>query len=521
MKIAELKQIPVSELAPSFYNSRKINRKDLEYKDLLNSVRASGILIPLAVSKNGNGYSILAGERRFNVAQELELETVPCVVHEVDEAEASQVTFVENAFRQDLSVFEESQMVTTLLGTHKDDAKAVAGVLGQTEKWVLTRSLIDKGLIKQFKNAYYGKKVEDCDPDDFHVIQSYTAAHFSEIAKLPESLQTELFGVCTGSTWNIPQTAKDIATWVSNEEVSLKDAPFDIDKVLVFDKGLDGIVNFNGKCTNALGTCRECKQRTGYNPTLWGDSKDSPVDDKCLNPDCFALKLAHASYWRILGDITEKERKKYYIVQDRNNVPTEHFTELFKMGVTKSWDIQKCKKADTNAMWVYFTSGKKGHYANKGEKKPTKAEKAAAVDGNPTLSDGQKKKKRMGQVISKRQIHVNHAVCERIIKSLSGHIISDDIVAKVINLSAEYTSPALAYNHASKVNSKAKLGSLDIVWQRTAAQIYTSVYWTGTQKDWSKKFWTETKEWAILLGIDIAPLAGDAVTEIPTPKSCR
>jgi len=85
-------------------------------KDLVTSVRQYGILQPLLVRplKTG-GYELVAGERRYRAAIELDLTEVPVVVRELSNQEALQLSLIENLQREDLNPIEETEGILQLL----------------------------------------------------------------------------------------------------------------------------------------------------------------------------------------------------------------------------------------------------------------------------------------------------------------------------------------------------------------------------------------------------------------------
>ena len=100
----DLMHIPLSELSIAKTNVRH-GVKKADYADLVPSIRERGILQPLLVRKNGNGYEIVAGRRRFLAVQSLEkeglnIEAIPCaVMAKGDDAAAVEASLIENVHR--------------------------------------------------------------------------------------------------------------------------------------------------------------------------------------------------------------------------------------------------------------------------------------------------------------------------------------------------------------------------------------------------------------------------------------
>ena len=105
---AGLAQIPIELISPNPYQPRKIfNETSIE--ELSRSVREHGIVQPIVVTRSGDRYRLIAGERRFRAAQRAGLKSVPAVVKELtQEGDALQIALIENIQREDLNPIEEA-----------------------------------------------------------------------------------------------------------------------------------------------------------------------------------------------------------------------------------------------------------------------------------------------------------------------------------------------------------------------------------------------------------------------------
>ncbi len=84
-------------------------RKDFKQDQLdalAASIRVHGILQPLVVTKNGNRYELIAGERRLRAAVIAGLESVPVIVRSFDEQEKLELALIENIQRAELNPLE-------------------------------------------------------------------------------------------------------------------------------------------------------------------------------------------------------------------------------------------------------------------------------------------------------------------------------------------------------------------------------------------------------------------------------
>ena len=71
----KIEQIKASKLKPATYNPRQISTK--QYKDLSKSIATFGLVDPIIVNKD---YTVIGGHQRLKVLNEMQTDTIPCVV---------------------------------------------------------------------------------------------------------------------------------------------------------------------------------------------------------------------------------------------------------------------------------------------------------------------------------------------------------------------------------------------------------------------------------------------------------
>lgn len=89
-------------------NQPRTNFKPEEIEELANSIKRHGLLQPILVRKTGDGYEIIAGERRWQACRILGMETIPVRFWLADDTEAFEAALVENIQRSDLNPIEEA-----------------------------------------------------------------------------------------------------------------------------------------------------------------------------------------------------------------------------------------------------------------------------------------------------------------------------------------------------------------------------------------------------------------------------
>ena len=93
------------------FNEEKLN-------ELAESISQHGIVQPLIVRKNGERYTIIAGERRFRAAMKAGIKEVPVIVRDMDAREVMEVALIENIQRENLNPIEEAAAIRFLMQEH-------------------------------------------------------------------------------------------------------------------------------------------------------------------------------------------------------------------------------------------------------------------------------------------------------------------------------------------------------------------------------------------------------------------
>ena len=130
----QLKSIKVEDI----FSDEKASRKyfdDFNICRLKDSIKENGIINPLTVRKNGAGYILISGERRFRAAKLAGMKKVPCIVYNADEITAHFFGILENLQRQDLNYFEEAAGIARLIydyGLSHCDVAARLGISQST-----------------------------------------------------------------------------------------------------------------------------------------------------------------------------------------------------------------------------------------------------------------------------------------------------------------------------------------------------------------------------------------------------
>jgi ParB family transcriptional regulator, chromosome partitioning protein len=128
-------QLPIEAVQRSAAQPRKsFDEKRLE--ELAGSIREHGVLAPILVRRNGAGFAIVAGERRWRAAQRAGLKEIPALLREVSDRESFEMALVENLQRADLNAMEEAEAFDALAHEHALTQEQIAARVGKDRSTV-------------------------------------------------------------------------------------------------------------------------------------------------------------------------------------------------------------------------------------------------------------------------------------------------------------------------------------------------------------------------------------------------
>ena len=90
-------------------NQPRTHFNDAELNELSDSIAEHGVLQPLLVRKDVDGYEIIAGERRYQASKIAGLTEIPVIIKDVDDQKMLEIALIENLQRSDLNPIEEAK----------------------------------------------------------------------------------------------------------------------------------------------------------------------------------------------------------------------------------------------------------------------------------------------------------------------------------------------------------------------------------------------------------------------------
>ena len=263
IQATEYRNVSLSLLNESKTNPRR-TFEELALKELAESIRTQGVLSPLLVRPlTENGFEIVAGARRYRAAQMAEVPTVPVRIVNLSDAQAVEMSIVENLQRKDVHPLEEAQGFRALLDLEepKYSIEQIAAKVGKSAVFVASRLKLTN-LVPAAVDAFYADEIG--------------VGHALLLAKLPADQQEAALSACFKEVYNggskparILLPVRNLQFWIdSNILLVLKDAPFN---------------KRDAQLVPAAGSCADCPKRTGHNKLLFGDDLGRQ-GDRCHRP---------------------------------------------------------------------------------------------------------------------------------------------------------------------------------------------------------------------------------------------
>lgn len=132
-------KLPIEDIVPN-PNQPRIHFNETELRELSESIQEHGVLQPLLVRKHGNGYEIIAGERRYQASKLAGLEELPVIIRDVNDEEMLALALIENLQRSDLNPVEEAKGYRQLIDASGMTQEALSKAVSKSRS-AITNSL--------------------------------------------------------------------------------------------------------------------------------------------------------------------------------------------------------------------------------------------------------------------------------------------------------------------------------------------------------------------------------------------
>lgn len=131
----DISRLPLRSIEPNPHQPRtEFDQEALE--ELSESIKQQGVIQPIIVEKSTQGYTIVAGERRYRAARMAGLSEVPVIVRSFTEEEKLEIALIENVQREDLNPLEEAKAYRHLMENNNLNQEGLARKIGKKRSTV-------------------------------------------------------------------------------------------------------------------------------------------------------------------------------------------------------------------------------------------------------------------------------------------------------------------------------------------------------------------------------------------------
>ncbi|MFH1175373.1 MAG: ParB/RepB/Spo0J family partition protein [bacterium] len=128
-------EIDINKIVPNPHQPR-ISFDQAALEDLAQSIKRQGILQPLVVTKKGELYELVAGERRLRASKIAGLKNIPAILKDFSDQRKMEAAFVENAQRENLNSIEEAKTYQKLKDNFDLTIEEIAESVGKSRETV-------------------------------------------------------------------------------------------------------------------------------------------------------------------------------------------------------------------------------------------------------------------------------------------------------------------------------------------------------------------------------------------------
>lgn len=150
-------EIPLKDIRPNPFQPRKTFDEELLH-ELAESIKNDGLLQPIVVTEDIDGYVLIAGERRFRASKLAKLKEIRAIVLNSDEQKMRQFALIENIQREELNAVELAQAYGELIKLHDYTHEELSSVIHKSRTHI-TNTLRLLQLSTKTQKALVEKKI--------------------------------------------------------------------------------------------------------------------------------------------------------------------------------------------------------------------------------------------------------------------------------------------------------------------------------------------------------------------------
>lgn len=167
-----IEEIDTNLICPNPNQPRKIFEQN-KLDELTESIKKYGVIQPIIVRKEGELYTIIAGERRWRACKNANIKSIPCIVRDIENKNASEIALIENLQREDLNPIDEANAYEFIMDRYGITQEEVSNIVGKSRVYVtniLRLSNLDEyvknKIVKNEISAGHGRAILSMPPED-------------------------------------------------------------------------------------------------------------------------------------------------------------------------------------------------------------------------------------------------------------------------------------------------------------------------------------------------------------------
>lgn len=288
---AKLEILPTAAIAESKSNPRtQFDQAAID--ELAQSIGQVGVIQPIVVRPDADGFEIVCGARRYRAAKQAGLTEIPAVIRTLTDDEAFDLAITENLQRKDVNPLDEA-VALLKMKERGYSTKEQAAKLGKSESYVVQRLKLND-LIEPLKQALFAGKL--------------LVSHANQLARISAGDQQYVYeenlkGKIEQDDFE-PRTIFGLDSTISRTQRKLTAAPFDItDASLVPDAG----------------ACANCPKNTACATLLFPDM--DPGQARCTDSECWGKK-EQAELHKVVERVKENPEQVFLVSKYGRNITT-------------------------------------------------------------------------------------------------------------------------------------------------------------------------------------------------------
>jgi len=204
-------EIEIDKIKPNPFQPRKIFNQE-KLKELANSIKTQGLLQPIIVKKDNDGYVLISGERRLKAVKLNNDDFIKAIIIDIDDNKLREYALIENIQRDDLNILEIAASFSALINEYKITHEELSNIVHKSRS-AITNILRLLNLSDYAKKALLQDKI--------------TQGHARLLLGLDENTQKKIIDSIIGQKLSVRETEKLIRNLKSNKKNKTKQIKFD------------------------------------------------------------------------------------------------------------------------------------------------------------------------------------------------------------------------------------------------------------------------------------------------------